>query len=267
MKYCRFQLNHQAHYGLIESVAGREQITRLLLTAPEDCGGEMEDMASRRMDHIALSKAALLPPVRPSKIVCVGRNYREHAAELGNEVPQEPLLFLKPPSSLNAPGGEIRRPIAIAQRVDYEGELGLVIARTCYKLPPGEDVKPYILGYTCVNDVTARDLQNKDGQWTRAKGFDTFCPVGPLVTGEIDPWAGVSVETRVNGQVSQAGNTRDFIFPLEVILRHITACMTLLPGDLIATGTPKGVGPMEAGDVVEVSVEGVGVLRNSVVNA
>jgi 2-keto-4-pentenoate hydratase/2-oxohepta-3-ene-1,7-dioic acid hydratase in catechol pathway len=266
MKYCRFQLNRQAHYGLIESVAGREEITRLLLTAPEDCGGEMEDMASKRMDHIVLAEAALLAPVRPSKIVCVGRNYREHAAELGNEVPQEPLLFFKPPSSLNAPGGEIRRPTAIAQRVDYEGELGLVIARACYKLRPDEDVKPYILGYTCVNDVTARDLQNKDGQWTRAKGFDTFCPVGPLVTDEIDPWAGVSVETRVNGQVRQSGNTLDFIFPLETVLRHITACMTLVPGDLIATGTPKGVGPLEAGDVVEVSVEGIGALRNSVVN-
>jgi 2-keto-4-pentenoate hydratase/2-oxohepta-3-ene-1,7-dioic acid hydratase in catechol pathway len=266
MKYCRFQHNNQAHYGLIESVAGREEITRVLLTSPEDCGGDMEDMASKRMDHVPLNEAILLAPVRPSKIVCVGRNYREHAAELGNEVPQEPLLFFKPPSSLNVPGGEIRRPTAIAQRVDHEGELGLVIARTCYKLRPDEDVKPYILGYTCVNDVTARDLQNKDGQWTRAKGFDTFCPVGPLVTDEIDPWTGISVATHVNGELRQSGNTRDFIFALEVVLRHITGCMTLAPGDLIATGTPKGVGPMQAGDVVEVSVDGVGTLRNTVVD-
>jgi 2-keto-4-pentenoate hydratase/2-oxohepta-3-ene-1,7-dioic acid hydratase in catechol pathway len=149
--------------------------------------------------------------------------------------------------------------------VDYEGELGVVIARTCYQLGPDEDVRPYILGYTCVNDVTARDLQNKDGQWTRAKGFDTFCPVGPLVTDEIDPWAGIGVETRVNGTVRQQGNTRDFIFPLDVIIRHISQIMTLVPGDLIPTGTPKGVGPVVAGEMMEVMVEGVGVLSNPVV--
>ena len=157
----------------------------------------------------------------------------------------------------------IRRP-KISTRTDYEGELGVVIAKTCHKLAPDADVRPYILGYTCVNDFTARDLQNNDGQWTRAKGFDTFCPVGPLVADEIDPWAGVRVETRVNGDVRQDGNTRDFIFPLDVILRHITDCMTLFPGDLIATGTPKGVGPVVAGDVVEITVEGIGTLRNPI---
>jgi 2-keto-4-pentenoate hydratase/2-oxohepta-3-ene-1,7-dioic acid hydratase in catechol pathway len=223
----------------------------------------MEDLPSRRMDHIALAEARLLAPVRPSKIVCVGRNYREHAAELGNEVPTEPLLFFKPPSSLLAPGCEIRRPKA-SQRVDYEGELGVVIGKKCYKLGDSDDVRPYILGYTCVNDVTARDLQNKDGQWTRAKGFDTFCPVGPLVTDEINPWTGVGVETRVNGEVRQQGNTRDFLFSLGVVIRYISQAMTLFPGDLIATGTPKGVGPVVAGDVIEVSVEGVGTLRNPV---
>jgi len=265
MKYCGFELNGQSHYGLVEAVAGAEQITRLLLKSPEQVEGEMEDLPSKRMDHLALAEARLLAPVRPSKIVCVGRNYREHAAELGNEVPGEPLLFFKPPSSLLAPGGEIRRP-QLSQRVDYEGELGVVIGKKCYKLGAGEDVRPYILGYTCVNDVTARDLQNKDGQWTRAKGFDTFCPVGPLVTDEIDPWAGVGVETRVNGDVRQQGNTRDFIFSLDVIIRYISQAMTLLSGDLIATGTPKGVGPVAAGDVIEVSVEGVGTLRNPVVD-
>ena len=150
--------------------------------------------------------------------------------------------------------------------MDYEGELGVVIAKTCYQLSPDENVRPYILGYTCVNDVTARDLQSKDGQWTRAKGFDTFCPAGPLVTDEIDPWAGIELETRVNSELRQQGNTRNFIFPLEVIVRHISQVMTLLPGDLIATGTPKGVGPVVAGDVIEVSVEGVGTLRNPVVD-
>jgi 2-keto-4-pentenoate hydratase/2-oxohepta-3-ene-1,7-dioic acid hydratase in catechol pathway len=265
MKYCGFELNGQSHYGLVEAVAGAEQITRLLPKPPEQFGGDMEDLPSKRMDHLALAEARLLAPVRPSKIVCVGRNYREHAAELGNEVPKEPLLFFKPPSALLAPGGEIRRP-KLSQRVDFEGELAVVIGKKCYKLAESEDVRPYILGYTCLNDVTARDLQNTDGQWTRAKGFDTFCPVGPLVTDEINPWSGVAVETRVNGDIRQQGNTRDFIFSLGVVIRYLSQAMTLVPGDLIATGTPKGVGPVVAGDVIEVSVEGVGMLRNPVVD-
>src|SRR5580704_11485071 len=169
MKYCRFQLNSEAHYGLVESVAGREAILRILLTAPEESDGDVEGLRSRRIEPIALEEAALLPPVRPSKIVCVGRNYREHAAELGNEVPAEPLLFFKPSSSLLAPGGTIRRP-KLSERVDFEGELAAVIGKKCYKLGSDEDARPYILGYTCLNDVTARDLQSKDGQWARAKG-------------------------------------------------------------------------------------------------
>jgi 2-keto-4-pentenoate hydratase/2-oxohepta-3-ene-1,7-dioic acid hydratase in catechol pathway len=265
MKYCRFVLEGDAQYGLVETVAGVEAITRLLLTAPEEGDGDMEDLPSKRMAHIPLQAAQLLAPVRPSKIVCIGRNYREHATELGHEVPTEPLIFLKPPSSLLSPGDNIRRP-RISERTDYEGELGVVIGRTCYKVGPEEDVRPYILGYTGVNDFTARDLQNKDGQWSRAKGFDTFCPVGPVVTDEIDPWAGVTVQTRVNGEIRQDGNTRDFIFPLDVIIRHITEAMTLHPGDLIATGTPKGVGPVVAGNVIEVTVGGVGTLRNPVVD-
>jgi len=263
MKFCRFQKDQAALYGLIESSAGRAEITRILTTAPEDSDGNLEDVPTRRMDHIALSDANLLPPVRPSKIVCVGRNYRDHAAELGNEVPVEPLLFLKPSSSLLAPGGTILRP-KVSQRTDYEGELGVVIGKRCHKLADDADTRPYILGYTCVNDFTARDLQNKDGQWTRAKGFDTFCPVGPIVTDELDPWAGVSVETRVNGELKQQGTTRDFIFSLDIILRYITSVMTLNPGDLVATGTPKGVGPVVAGDVIEVSIPEVGKLRNPV---
>ena len=264
MKYCRFYLDGNAQYGLVETVAGAEAITRLLLTAPEEGDGDMEDLPSKRMAHIPLSSAQLLAPVRPSKIVCIGRNYREHANELGHEIPVEPLIFLKPPSSLLNPGDNIRRP-KISQRTDYEGELGVVIGKTCYKVGADEDVRPYILGYTCVNDFTARDLQNKDGQWNRAKGFDTFCPVGPVVTDEIDPWAGIAVQTIVNGEIRQDGNTRDFIFPLDVIIRHISEAMTLHPGDLIATGTPKGVAPVIAGDVIEIRVEGVGTLRNSVV--
>jgi 2-keto-4-pentenoate hydratase/2-oxohepta-3-ene-1,7-dioic acid hydratase in catechol pathway len=267
MKYCRFDLNGSAHYGLVESVAGNgeDQITRLLLHSPHDSDGDVEGLPSRRMDHIPLAQAFLLPPVQPSKIVCVGRNYREHAAELGHEVPQEPLLFFKPPSSVLPPGGMILRP-RVSERTDYEGELGVVIARRCHQLTESDDVRPYILGYTCVNDFTARDLQKKEPQWVRGKGFDTFCPVGPVVADgiNIDPWAGVLVETRVNGDVRQSGNTRDFIFPLDVLIRYISQIMTLEPGDLIATGTPKGVGPVVAGDAIEVSIEGIGVLRNSV---
>src|SRR6266849_1561994 len=261
MKYCRFQLNGQAQYGLIESVAGRDTILRILLTPPEEADGDMESLRTRRIEPLTLEEAVLLPAVRPSKIVCVGRNYREHAEELGHEVPKEPLLFLKATSTLLAPGGTVRRP-KISGRVDQEGELGVVIGKTRYQPAADEDIRQYILGYTCVNDVTARDLQNKDGQWSRAKGFDTFCPVGPLVTDEIDPCfavgAGVGVQTRVNGQIKQDGNTRDFLFKLDVVIRHIAQAMTLFPGDLIPTGTPAGVGPVVAGDVMEVSVAGVG---------
>ena len=263
MRYCRFQHNSQAVYGLVEPVDGRDAIVRILLSAPERADGDMEGLRTRRIDPIALDEATLLPPVRPSKIVCVGRNYREHAAELGHEVPAEPLLFFKPVSSLLPPGGTIVRP-RVSERTDYEGELGVVIGKRCHKLPADADTRAYILGYTCVNDFTARDLQNKDGQWTRAKGFDTFCPVGPVVTAGLDPWSGVQVETRVNGEVRQSGNTRDFIFSLGAVIRYISQVMTLEPGDLISTGTPQGVGPVVAGDVIEVSIGGIGVLRNPV---
>ena len=203
-------------------------------------------------------------PISPSKIVCVGRNYGAHAKELGNAPPKEPLLFLKPPTTLIGPDEAIVRP-RVSERVDYEGELGVVIGRECHRLRDADDVRPYIQGYICVNDVTARDLQNKDGQWTRAKGFDTFCAVGPKIVRDLDPWKGVDVITWLNGKEKQHGNTRDFIFSLDAIIRYISRVMTLLPGDLISTGTPEGVGPMQAGDVVEVEVEGIGTLRNSVI--
>jgi len=263
MKYCRFQLNGQAYYGLVEPVAGRDSIVRVLVTPPEEADGDMESLRTRRIDAIPLQEAVLLPPVRPSKVVCIGRNYREHAAELGHNVPKEPLIFLKATSAVLAPGGTVRRP-KLSERVDYEGELGVVIGKTCYQPAADVDIRRYILGYTCVNDVTARDLQNKDGQWSRAKGFDTFCPVGPLVTDEIDPWAGIGVDTLVNGEVRQHGNTRDLIFTLDIVIRYIAQAMTLFPGDLIPSGTPSGVGPLVAGDTVEVTVEGVGTLTNSV---
>jgi 2-keto-4-pentenoate hydratase/2-oxohepta-3-ene-1,7-dioic acid hydratase in catechol pathway len=260
MKYCRFKQSGQPQFGLIESVGGNEAITAVI-EDPRQSG--LHELRPKKISHVPLQDARLLAPVEPSKIVCIGRNYREHAAELGHDVPTEPLIFLKPPSALLDSGQKIVRP-KISSRVDHEGELGVVIGKRCRSLRDDEDVRSYILGYTCVNDVTARDLQNKDGQWTRSKGFDTFCPVGPLISDELDPWAGVAVETRVNGKVRQQGNTRDFIFALDVVIRHIAQAMTLFPGDLIATGTPSGVGPIVAGDMIEVMVQGVGTLRNPV---
>lgn len=262
MKVCRFEQAGKVRFGLVESVSGRETITRAGSVLPE--AGRPERFEDSERCSFPLEDAKLCVPVQPSKIVCVGRNYREHVSELGNKVPVEPLIFLKPPSALLDPGEKIVRP-AISTRVDYEGELGVIIGRPCRALQSDEDVRPYILGYTCVNDVTARDLQKKDGQWTRAKGFDAFCPVGPIISDELDPWAGVEVQTRVNGEIRQHGNTRELIFPLDVVIRYISEVMTLMPGDLISTGTPEGVGPLHAGDVVEVRVEGIGVLRNPVV--
>ena len=209
-----------------------------------------------------LDSVRLLPPVIPSKIVCVGRNYPEHAAELGNPVPQEPLIFLKPPSSVIGPEDSIRLP-QISERVDYEGELAAVVGRTCFRLNPRQDARSFVAGYTCLNDVTARDLQQKDVQFTRAKGFDTFCPIGPVVETEFD-FATASLETRVNGQRRQRGRPAEMLFSVDVILRWITQVMTLFPGDVVALGTPPGVGPLHAGDVIEVEASGVGILRNTV---
>jgi 2-keto-4-pentenoate hydratase/2-oxohepta-3-ene-1,7-dioic acid hydratase in catechol pathway len=266
MKYCRFLLGENPRYGVVDDCAGEACIVDLAPAPEEDLAFRVVHggaTASSLMFHIRpLSSAQLLPPVTPSKIVCVGRNYRDHVKELGNEVPAEPLLFFKPPSSLLAPGGIVRMPAASA-RVDFEGELALVIGRRTTKLKPDE-WRSAIRGYTLANDVTARDLQKKDGQWTRAKGFDTFCPVGPVVSDEVDPEAGLTIETRVNGELRQHGSTLDFIFSIPQLLAYITAAITLEPGDLVLTGTPSGVGPLKAGDRVEVSIPGLGVLANTV---
>jgi 2-keto-4-pentenoate hydratase/2-oxohepta-3-ene-1,7-dioic acid hydratase in catechol pathway len=209
---------------------------------------------------VRLEEARLLAPVEPSKVVCVGRNYREHAAELGNPMPTEPLLFLKAPSAIVGHGDTIELP-SQSERVEHEGELAVVIGRRCRAV--AEDPLSYVLGYTCVNDVTARDLQRRDVQFTRAKSFDTFCPVGPYVVTGLDP-ADLRVETRVNGEVRQSGRTSAMAFPVPFLIRYISSVMTLNPGDLIATGTPAGVGPLTDGETVEVEVEGVGMLRNYV---
>jgi len=208
--------------------------------------------------------ARLLPPCAPSKIICVGRNYAEHAKELGNEVPQEPLIFLKPPSSLIASGDNIAYP-ALSERVDFEGELGVVIGKRGRRISR-ENAHHHILGYTCVNDVTARDLQKKDGQWTRGKGFDTFCPAGPWMVEKNDvAWETVRVQTYVDGDLKQDAPVSDMLFPVDVIIGYISEFMTLEPGDLIATGTPPGVGPLLPGSRVQIKIEGIGVLENAVV--
>lgn len=255
MKICRFTdpETQRPAFGVIEG----EEIYKL---EGDLSAGNLS--LERSEPSIRLSDARLLPPVAPSKIVCVGRNYREHAAELGNPMPLEPLLFLKAPSTIIGDGDVIELP-ELSQRVEHEGELAVVIGRRCRRLSAAEDPLSYVLGYTCLNDVTARDLQRKDVQFTRGKSFDTFCPVGPYIVTGLDP-SDLKVETRVNGQVRQSGRTGAMAFPVRHLLHYISHAMTLEPGDLLATGTPAGVGPLHDGDVCEIEVEGVGTLRNQV---
>ena len=258
MRLCRFihPETQRPRYGLVE----REEIFPLR--------GDLADgdlALAEPEPAVGLARAILLPPVKPSKVVCVGRNYREHAAELGNPMPTEPLLFLKAPSALVGDGDAIELP-SLSERVEHEGELAVVIGRRARRIPDDEDPLAYVLGYTCLNDVTARDLQRRDVQFTRGKSFDTFCPVGPFVVTGLDP-SDLRVETRVNGETRQSGRTSQMAFPVPFLLRYISAVMTLEPGDLIATGTPAGVGPLRPGDTVEVEVEGVGLLRNPVTAA
>jgi 2-keto-4-pentenoate hydratase/2-oxohepta-3-ene-1,7-dioic acid hydratase in catechol pathway len=214
-----------------------------------------------------LADIRLLAPVIPrSKVVAIGKNYAAHAAELGGEVPEEPLMFLKPNTAVIGPGDQILYPPQ-SQRVDYEGELAVVIGRICRDVPP-EQATDVILGYTIAIDVTARDLQKKDVQFTRAKGFDSFCPLGPWIETDLDPHdfaEGRRVQTHLNGDLVQNGSTKDLIFDIPTLVAHVTSVMTLLPGDVILTGTPEGVGPMQPGDEVEVSIEGLGALTNTVV--
>ncbi len=209
-----------------------------------------------------IGDVTLLPPVKPSKIIAVGVNYKDHAMERGRALPVEPLIFLKPPSAIVGPDDIIVYP-SMAKRVDYEGELALVVGKKACRLQEKDGVNDYILGYTCFNDVTARDLQEKDGQFTRAKSFDTFAAIGPCIATEIDPRR-LRIKTFLNGKLKQSGNTRNLIFPIPHILRFISQVMTLNPGDVITTGTPAGVGPMNPGDRVDVQIDGIGILSNTV---
>src|SRR5712691_11744748 len=255
MKICRYEVRDasslaQSRYGLIEG----ESVIEI--------SGPTWGQWSRGSRSSRLAEVRLLAPVEPSKIVCIGRNYAAHAAELGNEVPKEPLMFLKPPSSIIGPEEAIVLP-KYSLRVEHEGELALVVGRRCSQLRDTDDSLSFVIGYTCLNDVTARDLQKSDVQFARAKGFDTFCAVGPHIETDLDP-SNVLVETYVNGTRRQSGATSLMIFTPAFLIRWISRMMTLMPGDIIATGTPAGVGPLVAGDTVEVSVAGVGVLRNPV---
>ena len=212
-------------------------------------------------EGVPLEEVRLLSPTIPSKIVAVGLNYRDHAEELGMTLPEEPLIFLKPPSAVVGPEDRILLPPGVG-RVDYEAELAVGMGKTARRVPP-ERAREHILGYTCFNDVTARDLQKKDGQWTRAKSFDTFAPLGPWIETDLDP-SSLRIRTYLNGEVVQDSSTEKLIFSVEKLVSFVSHIMTLYPGDVIATGTPPGVGPLSPGDVVEVEVEGVGRLVNFV---
>ncbi len=254
MKICRILHKGKSLYGKLEADK--------IFIYPDSVNLNIIDKSNEFSDSIEKSEAVFLPPVDPTKIVCVGRNYAEHAAELGNEVPKEPLLFLKAPSAIITNGEEILIPKQ-SNQVEHEGELAVIIGRKCKNLSEMDDPNEYIFGFTCLNDVTARDLQKKDVQFTRAKSFDTFCPVGNFIETELD-FSNIRVQTRVNGIVKQDGKTSQMVFPVPFLIRYISNQMTLNAGDIIATGTPSGVSKLNPGDFVEVEIEGLETLSNPV---
>lgn len=251
MKYVRILKNGRPHWGILEG-----DTVKTLLCPPYDT-------IAPDGDSVSLRSAVLLAPCQPTKLVCVGKNYHDHVLELHQDEapPTHPILFLKGPNSLANPGDTVVCP-PFVKRLDYEGELAFVIKKTA-KNVKAADAFSYILGYTCLNDITARDVQQLDVQWTRAKSMDGFAPVGPILTDEVDP-SSLRLQTRLNGAVRQASSTALFMTRIPEMLAFITASMTLVPGDLVTTGTPAGIGPMEPGDVVEVEIEGIGVLRNTI---
>ena len=250
MRLCRMDVAGTPRWGVIEG-----ELVTPLAAAPWD-GIERVGGA------ILLATARLLPPCEPTKIVAVGLNYRAHAAEMGKELPEEPLLFLKAPSALLPPGGTVVIPRQ-SGRVEHEGELALVIGATATRVSAANALE-YVKGFTCLDDVTARDIQRKEKVYARAKGFDTFCPVGPWLETEVPDPQQLDLELRVNGKVRQRGSTADMIFPVAEVIAFISHIMTLYPGDLITTGTPPGVGPLEPGDAVEIEIAGIGILGHTV---
>ena len=250
MKFVRILQKDMPVWGVLQ-----EDTVHILADAPYD-GVQFTGT------EVAASQCKFFAPCEPTKIVCVGKNYADHAMELGGFIPELPVLFLKGINTVNHPEGEISAP-AFVQRLDYEGELAFVVKKRA-KNVKAEDWKDYVLGFTCLNDVTARDVQKIDGQWTRAKCMDGFAPIGPWVTDEVSPDA-LRVQTRLNGKPVQDGSTEQFMHKLPQLMEFITSAMTLEPGDVVTTGTPAGIGPMQKGDTVEVEIEGIGVLRNYVV--
>jgi 2-keto-4-pentenoate hydratase/2-oxohepta-3-ene-1,7-dioic acid hydratase in catechol pathway len=251
MKLLRFAVNDSIYYGTLE---------KNMVSAIE---GDIYTTFNVRKDRsYKLQDVKILAPVYPSKIIAIGINYRDHAQEFGHHIPDEPVLFIKPTTAVIGHDEAIVYPPS-SSRVDFEAEIAAVVKKTAYRVS-AEDSQKYILGYTCLNDVTARDLQRKDGQWTRAKSFNTFCPIGPVIETDLDP-NNVNIQAQLNGETKQFSSTKNFIFPLFTLFSFISHIMTLLPGDIITTGTPSGVGPMEPGDIIEIEVEGIGVLRNRVV--
>ena len=260
MRIARFAKGDGVAYGVVEGESGEPQTVGELYGHPFGI-----DPAGVRLtgNRFPLAEVRLLAPVLPSKVVAVGKNYAGHVREMGSaEVPAEPVLFLKPSTSVTGPGDAIKYPVKLTERVDFEGELAVIIGRLCRDVPK-ERADEVIFGYTCANDVTARDLQARDGQWTRAKGFDTFCPLGPWMETAADP-ADLGITTTVNGDVRQHARTSELLWDVPSLIEYVSSVMTLLPGDVLLTGTPEGVGPMTAGDEVSVTIESIGTLTNRV---
>ncbi|WP_242885060.1 fumarylacetoacetate hydrolase family protein [Actinomadura litoris] len=251
MRIARFATDEGMSFGVVE-----ENTVAAIAAHPF---GDLTFTGQR----LPLADVRLLAPILPSKVIAIGKNYADHAREMGGEPPAEPVLFAKPSTAVIGPGEAVAYPRKLSERVDYEGELALVIGRMCREVPASR-AADVILGYTCANDVTARDLQKKDGQWTRAKGFDTFCPLGPWIETEVDP-ADLAISTSVNGEVRQDARTSQLLHAVPDLVAYVSQVMTLLPGDVILTGTPAGVGPLEIGDEVTVTIESVGSLTNRVV--
>lgn len=249
MKYVRFAQKDAVHFGILDA-----DHIHVLSSSPLTGGKPIGAI-------INLQDVRLLSPCQPSKIVAVGLNYADHAKEMQLSTPDFPALFLKPPTAVIGPEEDIHYPPS-SKQVDYEGELAIVIGKTASSVSE-KDAMQYVLGYTCLNDVTARDLQNQDVQWTRAKGFDTFAPLGPVIETDLDP-DNVAITTRLNGVIKQKSNTKQFIFKTAYLIHFISEIMTLYPGDVITTGTPSGIGPMLPGDQVEIEIDGIGILKNTI---
>ncbi|MGH3170726.1 MAG: fumarylacetoacetate hydrolase family protein [Trebonia sp.] len=259
MRIARFAKGDGVAYGVVEGESGAGQTIAELHGHPFGI-----DPAGVRLtgQRYPLAEVRLLAPVLPSKVLAVGKNYAGHAREMGGEAPEEPILFLKPSTSVTGPGDRIAYPVKLTDRVDYEGELAVIIGRLCRDVPK-ERAEDVIFGYACANDVTARDLQARDGQWTRAKGFDTFCPLGPWMETGTNP-ADLGITTTVNGDVRQHARTSELLWDVPSLIAFVSSVMTLLPGDVLLTGTPEGVGPLTDGDEVAVTIESIGTLTNKV---